>query len=255
MKNISKTAISSIIIILTGYVAYAQPPDCVPDIIISKTVRTPAGNLVPNADYYSELSSNDRSLLDDYYINTLNHPSADPISLPSSYGAYYSSSRFNCHGYAWHMVNEADETDWTDPVWIGTTQYTLEYVEDGISYKQVATPEYPGWVLWSSAAHTARTTPDPDRWISKWACGPIMEHDTDDHPYAPTGMTYYKLCYKRQFEDNILEDDTLSVCKHELEDCSVAANVDLEIVYEDWLKITGTFNTGSGATLSFYPEN
>ena len=113
---------------------------------------------------------------------------------------------------------------------------------------------YPGYVYWSSGSHSARTTDTPNLWRSKWGCGPLMEHDSLTHPYAKSGFRHFKRCYYKVSDKDYSVDEKLEVCKHELDDCSVLANTDLEIEYEDWLKITGGFSTGAGAELYFHPE-
>ena len=81
-----------------------------------------------------------------------------------------------------------------------------------------------------------------------------MEHDSLTHPYAKSGFRHFKRCYYKLIEEDFSVDEIMVVCKYELEDCSVISNTDLEIEYEDWLKITGEFSTGVGVELDFHPE-
>ncbi len=221
----------------------------------TKNIYTPYGVLV-QALVYDEVTESMNYQTDNYYLYDEDYDEADIIYLdidkPSS------SSIYNCHGYAWHMTPENSlEPDLDEGVTFGAAQ-AKKYFTDGASYKQVDSPTYPGWIVWQNQDHTARTISSSNlyRWRSKWGCGPLMEHDSVTTPYALSEpLKFYKRCYRKQFEKDWIVDDTLSVCKHELEDCSVGTNVDLTIEYEDWLKITGIFSTGSGAELNFCPEN
>lgn len=100
---------------------------------------------------------------------------------------YSSTRRFNCHGYAWNMVEGG-------PIrWIGYYPYNTDehiYWEDG-SYIEVCNEMYPGKVSWASGDHTAITTPTPGRWISKWNEWPLMEHDWNDTPFGTSNLKYY----------------------------------------------------------------
>ena len=240
------------ILVLLSFTTYsqAQLPDCT-DYDSHVTLKTPYGwNEIANIQ--SEVSNSDRETLDNYYINDPDYADADPVDWGE---AYYSSSTFNCHGYVWHMTTVIDnDPDLNKRVWIENSDGSLAYVEDNVSYKEVYEEVYPGYVYWSSGSHSARTTDTPNWWRSKWGCGPLMEHDSLTHPYAKSGFRHFKRCYYKVSGKEYDEDDTLFVCKHELEDCSVDASVDLEIEYEDWLKITGEFSTGVGVELDFHPE-
>jgi len=216
------------------------------------TVTTPYG-WSQSVELNDELSFQDREDLDEYYIDDPDYADAEPVEWGS---AFYSSTTYNCHGYAWYMTSEDDlDPNINDRVWINESATgTIQYIEDGASYKEVDEEIYPGWVFWSNGNHSARTTSTPNLWRSKWGCGPLMEHDSLTHPYTKSGFRYFKLCYIKQAGRSFVANEKIEACKHELENCSVATNIDLEIEYEDWLKISGTFSTSSGATLSFYPE-
>jgi hypothetical protein len=99
---------------------------------------------------------------------------------------YSASGRFNCHGYAWHMVEGGA------PRWIGYYVTTNEdiYMTDG-SYIQVCNETYPGKVSWGAGGdHSAITTTTPGRWTSKWNRYPLMTHGKDDTPFGST-YNYY----------------------------------------------------------------
>ena len=228
----------------------AQLPDCT-TVSSQVTVYTPFG-WGELADIISEVSFNDREALDTYYINDPDFADADPIDWGE---AFYSSATFNCHAYVWHMTTVIDlDPDLNKRVCIPNTDASLAYVEDNVSYKEVYEEVYPGYVYWSSGSHSARTTDTPNLWRSKWGCGPLMEHDSLTHPYSKSGFRHFKRCYYKVTEYDYDEDEKVFACKHELENCTVDASVDLEIEYEDWLKITGEFSTGEGVELDFHPE-
>jgi len=97
------------------------------------------------------------------------------------------------------------------------------------------------------------TTGIPGTWRSKWDVGPLVQHDWDDQPYGTTGLVYYKRCFKR-ITAVYSEDLEMEHCKVQFLNSSVSNNVDLEVSYEDWVQIEGTFSTGTGATLYIHPN-
>lgn len=211
--------------------------------LYSQYVQTPLGNNVV-ATTPTEGSSEDREEADDYYISR--HPDAEP---QDTYGLWYSTYRFNCHGYAWYMTTPAgDELD--DPKWINNEAL---YMTDG-SYKEVASEVFPGWVSWSTGDHTARTTTTTGVYLSKWAHGPLMEHDWDDSPFGTSNLKYYKLCYEEFTVETVSSDLSLDACKLHIENITINNNADFEVVYEDWIKIEGPFNANTGTTLYIHPD-
>ncbi|MBS1574998.1 MAG: T9SS type A sorting domain-containing protein [Bacteroidetes bacterium] len=141
-------------------------------------VSTPKGSSV-TAYITSELSASERAYWDNYFSS----PNRTYIQYFND--GYSSSGRFNCHGYAWNMVEG-------EPVrWIGYYVTTDEdiYMTDG-SYIRVCTETYPGKVSWVGGDHSAITTATPGRWRSKWNAYPLIEHNKDDTPYG-SNYAYY----------------------------------------------------------------
>lgn len=169
-------------------------------------------------------------------------------------GFYYSSTNlFNCHGYVWFMSDIADGDDLDDPRWINKSGGTLPYISDGISYKVVSESEA-DIVWWSTGSHSALTTGSYRVWQSKWADGPLATHEWNETPYGTSNLVFYKRCFYR-LSQAFTVDETRNHCKVQLINSSVYNNVDLEIEYEDWVKIEGTFSTGTGATLDIHPQS
>lgn len=144
-------------------------------------ISTPKGSTVV-AHITSEMSSGSRSNAD--YATSVQYPNA----VQSSYfnDGYSSSNRFNCHGYAWSMVENG-------PVrWIGYYSASDEdvYMTDG-SYVQVCSETYPGKVSLGIGNHSAITTSTPGIWKSKWGNTPLVTHASNDHPYYKYDYTYY----------------------------------------------------------------
>lgn len=173
------------------------------------------------------------------------HPDAEPQDINSR---YYSSFTFNCHGFAWYMES-ANESALSDPRWINDE---AKYMSDD-SYKEVMSETYPGKISWSTGSHSAITTSVSGVYLSKWGFGPLMEHDWDDSPYGTQNLKYYKLCY-RELTDPINSTTTRDDCRLLIKNTTLSSNIDLIIDYEDWVKIEGTFSTGSGATLIISPN-
>ena len=118
-----------------------------------------------------------------WYDNDTNTSDRD---LLYTYSNPSSSQKYNCHGYAWNMIEGGPMR------WIGYSVTTDEdvYMTDG-SYIQVCSETYPGKVSWGSNDHSAVTTSTPGRWRSKWGPGPLLEHNWNDTPYGTTNLRYY----------------------------------------------------------------
>jgi hypothetical protein len=201
-----------------------------------------------------------REYFDNYY--TAAYPNADPIDTYPATGnpsIYYSSTRrFNCHGHAWYMTsNEGSELN--DPRWIG---YAAGNEDEHVywldeSYTEVSSEVYPGKVSYDpdNSDHSAITTSTTGRYISKWNEWPLMEHDWDDTPFGTPDLIYYKLnCYRKIEGKTINTDLTRTGCQVLLKNVTIQNNVDLDITFENWFKIEGTFVAISGTTLNIEPE-
>lgn len=139
---------------------------------VRNDVATPKNSSV-EAWITSEDNSTTRGVYDATYTTS------SRILIKYFNDAYSSSRRFNCHGYAWHMVEGGD------PRWIGYSVPTSEdiYMTDG-SYIQVCNETYPGKVSWADGDHSAITTSAPGVWTSKWNRYPLMTHDKNDNPFG-----------------------------------------------------------------------
>jgi hypothetical protein len=106
---------------------------------------------------------------------TQRYPHAQQITM---YNNCSSTSKFNCHGYAWLRVEQGVDR------WIGYSRTTDEdiYMSDG-SYTQVSQETYPGKVSWVSDNHSAVTTSQQEVFISKWGEGPLVKHAWDYNPF------------------------------------------------------------------------
>lgn len=140
----------------------------------AKNIYTPRGTLVGDSYECNELSTPTRVYWDDYFANA--YPNATQLTL---WGEQYSSSgKYNCHGYAWHMIGDSDIND---PVWIGyySAGNTYKYWQDE-SYSEVDVQD--ATMVDYSGDHSATTTGTTDIYISKWNMYPLMRHDKNYHP-------------------------------------------------------------------------
>lgn len=151
---------------------------------IQSDVTTPKGSTVI-AWVNAEQESAFRESFDNGYA--LAYPENLMID---TYDQKSSTRRFNCHGYAWHIVES--DSGLCDPRWIGYDSINEEdiYMTDG-SYIQVATEMYPGKVSWDSSDHTAITTTEQGIYISKWNQYPLFQHPWDNTPYGTSDLKYY----------------------------------------------------------------
>ncbi|NBB28477.1 T9SS type A sorting domain-containing protein [Cellulophaga sp. BC115SP] len=144
-------------------------------------IYTPKGSSVTAYNMAQE-SDADRQAIDDYYA--LAYPNATQIKSGSP--LLSSSRKYNCHGYAWNIVEGGSE------LWIGYNYTTDEdiYMSDG-SYVQVCNETYPGKVSWGSGDHSAITTSSSGVFQSKWNRYPLMRHAWNYTPYGTSNLKYY----------------------------------------------------------------
>lgn len=144
-------------------------------------ITTPKGSTV-NAFIISEASNTARSNAD------IAVAAQYPNAVQSSYfnDGFSSSARFNCHSYAWNMI-EGGPVRW---IGVGTNTHEDIYMTDG-SYVQVCSETYPGKVSLGIGDHSAITTATPGIWKSKWGSQALVEHSSNDHPYYKFDYTYY----------------------------------------------------------------
>jgi hypothetical protein len=150
-----------------------------------RNIYTPRGTLVGDSYDCNELEDETREDLDNYYATT--YPNATQLTL---WGEQYSSSgRYNCHGYAWHMIGE---NAINDPVWIGyfSAGNTYKYWQDE-SYSEVAV-QYATMVDYSGD-HSATTTDQTDIYISKWRYYPLMRHYKTYCPNYGTPVRFLRI--------------------------------------------------------------
>jgi hypothetical protein len=218
----------------------------------SSTVQTPWGTSVDVSTPENDMTPYQRNQWD---INHSPYEDSGAYFHPTLYGDVNypwpsSTSTFNCHGYAWHMswlgeVNEFDST------WNMTDTEAENYFDDP-SYKECTKAEAEIWWI-NNGTHSALATSITDELKSKWGTGPLATHDKDNQPYTISSVTYYKRCYYK-LSQTFTTDETKEYCKVEFYNTNLSSNVDLEISFEDWILIEGTFSTGIGSTLEIYPE-
>lgn len=145
------------------------------------TIYTPKGSSVL-AYNMVEASNTDRQALDDHFATA--YPAATQIKTGTP--PLSSSRKYNCHGYAWHIVEGGAQ------YWIGYSQQTDEdiYMSDG-SYIRTCSETYPGKVSWGSGDHTAVTTSVSGVYKSKWRDYPLMHHAWNISPYGTSNLQYY----------------------------------------------------------------
>lgn len=122
-------------------------------------------------------------------------------AYPSAILLQTSTMYYNCHGFAWHIIEGGNN------VWIiGDNQSgdngLLPYIQGtNASYEEVASPvgatkiAYEIWNIENQFSHSAIPTSHPDTVISKWGEGPLVKHHYADCEYYGSLMTlkYYKL--------------------------------------------------------------
>ena len=104
------------------------------------------------------------------------------------------TSTYNCHGYAWHIV---DNNTPTGNYWINRS-VTDSSPEDNLErywtndyYQEVFTESEAEKIYYSSADHSAIKSSTPGYYISKWAYGPLVTHTPSNCPFIVGGMRYF----------------------------------------------------------------
>lgn len=173
------------------------------------SIETPNGSPV---SFVNEGEALDTYRNDQDSLAKTHYPNVELINTYEgniSSNCYSSSSKFNCHGYAWHMAQLSEDlntpledlsTQLREPVFIPSIDYgdpNAPYLTDG-SYE-----EYPEWIhpaiIWySNSDHSAITTDTKGVVISKWFTGPLVKHAVNEGDYtyelgqeASYGIKYY----------------------------------------------------------------
>lgn len=237
--------ITSILLLVMGFSVMGQ----------TSTVYTPWGTSV-DVWTQQDMDTDDRHDYDDlpYYVFFENNGAIFLPTLPGGNPPYpSSSSKFNCHGYAWYMYWR--ESNQFNAPWHIDKDEAEKYFDDQ-SYVECS--EADADIFWiNNGAHSALATEDPDDLLSKWANGPLAIHGkgSGESPWPTTSSntTYYKKCLE-EISTTYYSDISVEYCAINFINTIVSNYVDLEVEYAMGIKIEGTFLTGTGATLYFHPE-
>ena len=179
-------------------------------------VYTPKGSDVTASSSSEGWSPFQRDSVDNYFL-TAYYPA---IKIPT-YGEYggeelSSTTRFNCHGYAWH-VSERGVDNTNEYRWMGNENIYWEDFDEP-SYTEVNHSGYPEKISYRPPGvdHSAVVT-DNSQWVtSKWAEGPLMYHAPNNCPY----VRYYSdpsAVYLKYYQLNpkIVEGSTDVLCDYD----------------------------------------
>ncbi len=142
----------------------------------SVAVYTPRGTLIPDSYITVEFADDDDiPYWNNYY----------DIIFQNDELIGNSTRRYNCHGYAWHMIGDDCPTD---SVWIGldnpgcTYLYWQDesYSEVDPSFAEECEDEI---IIDYTDDHSAVATHETDIFLSKWGKGPLMRHYKNNVPH------------------------------------------------------------------------
>ena len=157
------------------------------------SLATPKGitvnALVFDEENYDDFDANWIAYWDDYWIDDWD---AELIEHSTKY--------YNCHGYAWHNIEGHmsqgqlrwinDVNEYGQPIY-NVTKY---YSGSQKSYTQTTTYIENLKVSYFPRDHSAITTENTNYYISKWAWGPLVEHNKAQCPfYENAQIKYYKI--------------------------------------------------------------
>jgi hypothetical protein len=171
--------------------------------VVMYDIQTPKGTTVETLLCCESLSLAERAGMDNYYKSEF----PDAIQI-LTYDGYSSTGKFQCHGYAWLIVDQGVER-WLEPAGVGV------FVTDG-SYVQVSSETFPGKISWTNIDHSGVTTAESGWVISKWFDGPLCRHRWDCSPYGtpespPTLKYYVKNCGNTGIPIIVLENQTITI--------------------------------------------
>jgi hypothetical protein len=219
-------------------------------VLGQSTVETPWGTSVivwtQDDMIYSQRIESDTEHARNYSGAQFHPTLPDPPNYPTP----SSSSKFNCHGYAWYMYWRGTAQEFSAP-WNMNDTEADNYFSDP-SFKECTKAEADIWWI-NNGAHSALATGTTDLLKSKWGTGPLATHYKDNQPTTISSVTYYKRC-SYDVTGGIDTDITMDHCAVKFQNTNVLNYVDLEIEYEEAVLIEGTFTTGTGTTLNFHPD-
>ena len=209
---------------------------------LMRDIYTPLGNMV--ATYANcELSLKFRISRDDIYKKT--YPNAQQII---TYEGASSTARFNCHGYAWIMVEQGIDRWVTHNFQTGKPTSEL-FITEG-SYIKVAQETFPGKVYWEGATHSAITTEDPGWFISKWHFEILCRHRWDYSPYGTDFDYYVRNCHNKIENETITSDRNIASCGDiEIINVGILNDVNVNVLAEDLVVLKPGFHAITGSNV------
>ena len=160
------------------------------------TVITPTGVSVDALQFmywiYNDFTPSEQASEDYQWTNNYN------CEIINSSTKYY-----NCHGYAWHNIEgnmDQDKLRWINnvdyngnPTYNVNKYYSSIYSDGKPSYRETTINNKANLkVSYFPRDHSAITTSDPQKLISKWAWGPLVQHTVSQCPFY--ALSYLVIC-------------------------------------------------------------
>lgn len=147
------------------------------------TIKTPTNVEIQAINFFEDpnvlagLEADAAAFIDEHNLNAVR---IGPASIT-----------FNCHGYAWHMIDGGDPCVIADTTYRGD-QNLSKYWTDSPIY--VETNSSNGTkVNYPDGSHSAVATDQEGIVISKWANWPLYRHAPSECPYSATNLKYYHI--------------------------------------------------------------
>lgn len=159
--------------------------------VCNAQVNTPTGVQVPPAALfvYDNINQYTNPQLQAFQNQVQNGTFGSSCIVLSDY-----SRQYNCHGYAWHVSTGGNQIGINQPTYGGVTPYVAgvnpSYVQGNYSGSQGKMR------VRYSGDHSAVTTYDAGKFISKFGPGPLVKHNpTDVPPGYGVPSTYWTCNY------------------------------------------------------------
>jgi hypothetical protein len=219
-------------------------------------IRTPNGSTVMTMLCNESLSQAERVAMDDGFWSEYYD---EDLELIPTYGDGSSSTtKFQCHGYAWIRVDYGVDR-WIEP---GFYSDLGKFISDD-SYVRVDSETFPAKISWTNTDHSGITTPESGLVISKWLIGPLCRHRWDNSPYgtpdSPPSLIYYvRNCDNTGTLIINLENQTITTnqthtaCSINVKNVKVSNNSKLILDAENEFNIIGEFEVELGSELEIW---
>ena len=101
-----------------------------------------------------------------------------------------STTKYNCHSYAWYNQNPNNNSIWLTSLNHNVVFQLSKYWTNDL-YRATTADSAKVVFYGRTEDHSAMTSTTSGKYVSKWGAGPLMEHSPDDCPYSSSDLSFY----------------------------------------------------------------